>query len=57
MSRKRIMMFTNEDDPHGNDSAKASRARIKAGDLHDTGIFLDLMHLKKCGGFDISLFY
>ncbi|CAD7676255.1 unnamed protein product [Nyctereutes procyonoides] len=57
MSHKRIMMFTNEDDPHGNDSAKASRARIKAGDLHDTGIFLDLMHLKKCGGFDISLFY
>ncbi|XP_004700745.1 X-ray repair cross-complementing protein 6 [Echinops telfairi] len=57
MSHKRIMLFTNEDDPHGNDSAKASRARTKAGDLRDTGIFLDLMHLKKAGGFDISLFY
>lgn len=57
MSHKRIMLFTNEDDPHGNDSAKASRARTKAGDLRDTGIFLDLMHLKKRGGFDISLFY
>lgn len=57
MSHKRIMLFTNEDDPHGNDSAKASRARTKAGDLRDTGIFLDLMHLKKEGGFDISLFY
>uniref|UniRef100_A0A8C2P6X7 X-ray repair cross-complementing protein 6 n=1 Tax=Capra hircus TaxID=9925 RepID=A0A8C2P6X7_CAPHI len=44
-------------DPHGDDSAKASRARTKAGDLRDTGIFLDLMHLKKRGGFDISLFY
>uniref|UniRef100_A0A2K6GSU6 5'-deoxyribose-5-phosphate lyase Ku70 n=1 Tax=Propithecus coquereli TaxID=379532 RepID=A0A2K6GSU6_PROCO len=57
MSHKRIMLFTNEDNPHGNDSAKASRARTKAGDLRDTGIFLDLMHLKKDGGFDISLFY
>ncbi|XP_060045036.1 X-ray repair cross-complementing protein 6 [Erinaceus europaeus] len=57
MSHKRIMLFTNEDDPHANDSAKASRARTKAGDLRDTGIFLDLMHLKKDGGFDISLFY
>ncbi|XP_021565873.1 X-ray repair cross-complementing protein 6 isoform X2 [Carlito syrichta] len=57
MSHKRIMLFTNEDNPHGNDSARASRARTKAGDLRDTGIFLDLMHLKKEGGFDISLFY
>nr|XP_048301030.1 X-ray repair cross-complementing protein 6 [Myodes glareolus]XP_048301031.1 X-ray repair cross-complementing protein 6 [Myodes glareolus]XP_048301032.1 X-ray repair cross-complementing protein 6 [Myodes glareolus] len=57
MSHKRIMLFTNEDDPHSRDSAKASRARTKAGDLRDTGIFLDLMHLKKRGGFDISLFY
>ncbi|XP_045042732.2 X-ray repair cross-complementing protein 6 isoform X3 [Desmodus rotundus] len=57
MSHKRIMLFTNEDDPHGNDNAKASRARTKAGDLRDTGIFLDLMHLKKLGGFDTSLFY
>ncbi|XP_037016350.2 X-ray repair cross-complementing protein 6 isoform X3 [Artibeus jamaicensis] len=57
MSHKRIMLFTNEDDPHGKDSAKASRARTKAGDLRDTGIFVDLMHLKKHGGFDTSLFY
>ncbi|XP_006890247.1 PREDICTED: X-ray repair cross-complementing protein 6 [Elephantulus edwardii] len=57
MSHKRVMLFTNEDDPHGSDSAKASRARTKAADLRDTGIFLDLMHLKKPGGFDIALFY
>uniref|UniRef100_A0A8C5P196 X-ray repair complementing defective repair in Chinese hamster cells 6 n=1 Tax=Jaculus jaculus TaxID=51337 RepID=A0A8C5P196_JACJA len=57
MSHKRIMLFTNEDDPHGNDSAKASRARTKASDLRDTGVFVDLMHLKKRGGFDVSLFY
>ncbi|ELW66080.1 X-ray repair cross-complementing protein 6 [Tupaia chinensis] len=57
MSHKRIMLFTNEDDPHRNGSVKASRARTEASDLHDTGIFLELMHLKKPGGFDISLFY
>ncbi|KAL0593548.1 X-ray repair cross-complementing protein 6 [Plecturocebus cupreus] len=56
-SHKRIMLFTSEDNPHGNDSAKASQARTKTGDLRETGIFLDLMHLKKPGGFDISLFY
>lgn len=37
MSHKRIMLFTNDDDPHSSDSAKASRARTKAGDLRDTG--------------------
>ncbi|NXE06820.1 XRCC6 protein, partial [Lophotis ruficrista] len=55
LSHKRIMLFTNEDDPHA--SAKAKLARTRAGDLRDTGIILDLMHLKKPGGFDISLFY
>ncbi|XP_005150367.1 X-ray repair cross-complementing protein 6 isoform X1 [Melopsittacus undulatus] len=57
LSHKRIMLFTNKDDPHANDSAKAKLARTRAGDLRDTGIILDLMHLKKPGGFDISLFY
>ncbi|NWQ82767.1 XRCC6 protein, partial [Columbina picui] len=57
LSHKRIMLFTNEDDPHASDSAKAKLARTRAGDLRDTGIILDLMHLKKPGGFDISLFY
>ncbi|OCT85332.1 hypothetical protein XELAEV_18023498mg [Xenopus laevis] len=57
MSHKRIMLFTNEDNPHANDPAKAKQARAKAEDLKDMGIFLDLMHLEKPGGFDISLFY
>ncbi|XP_043822629.1 X-ray repair cross-complementing protein 6 isoform X2 [Dromiciops gliroides] len=57
MSHKRIMLFTNDDNPHGDDNAKASQARTKASDLRDTGIFLDLMNLKKPGGFDVSLFY
>ncbi|XP_061495270.1 X-ray repair cross-complementing protein 6 [Rhineura floridana] len=57
MSHKRIMQFTNEDNPHGQDSTNAKFARTKAADLRETGIYLDLMHLKKPGGFDISLFY
>ncbi|ETE68597.1 X-ray repair cross-complementing protein 6, partial [Ophiophagus hannah] len=57
MSHKRIMLFTNEDDPHGQDSTKTKLARTKAADLRGTGIYLDLMNLKKPGGFDISLFY
>ncbi|XP_006259035.1 X-ray repair cross-complementing protein 6 isoform X1 [Alligator mississippiensis] len=57
MSHKRIMLFTNEDNPHANDSTKAKLARTRAADLRDTGIILDLMHLKKPGGFDISMFY
>uniref|UniRef100_A0A8D0C2D6 X-ray repair cross complementing 6 n=1 Tax=Salvator merianae TaxID=96440 RepID=A0A8D0C2D6_SALMN len=57
MSHKRIMLFTNDDNPHGLDSTKAKFARTKAADLRETGIYLDLMHLKKPGGFDISLFY
>ncbi|KAF7248523.1 X-ray repair cross-complementing protein 5 [Varanus komodoensis] len=57
MSHKRIMLFTNEDNPHAQHSTKAKFARTKAADLRETGIYLDLMHLKKPGGFDISLFY
>ncbi|XP_072127945.1 X-ray repair cross-complementing protein 6 [Mobula birostris] len=57
LSHKRIMLFTNNDDPHAADSSKARMARTKASDLRETGIILDLMHLKKAGGFDISLFY
>lgn len=37
MSHKRIMLFTNEDNPHGQDSVKAKFARTKAADLRETG--------------------
>ncbi|XP_078286744.1 X-ray repair cross-complementing protein 5-like isoform X3 [Rhinoraja longicauda] len=57
LSHKRIMLFTNDDDPHANDSSKARMARTKASDLRETGIILDLLHLRKLGGFDKSLFY
>ncbi|CAJ0933092.1 unnamed protein product [Ranitomeya imitator] len=57
LSHKRIMLFTNEDNPHASESAKITQAVTKAKDLRELGIFLDLMHLEKDGGFDVSLFY
>ncbi|XP_058872048.1 X-ray repair cross-complementing protein 5 isoform X1 [Acipenser ruthenus] len=57
LSHKRVMLFTNQDNPHAEDSGKARLARSKASDLRDTGVVLDLMNLPKPGGFDVSLFY
>lgn len=57
LSHKRVMIFTCRDDPHGGDSAKDRQARTKSGDLKETGVVIDLMHLMKPGGFDVSLFF
>lgn len=57
LSHKRLMLFTCRDDPHGGDSGKDRQARTKAGDLKETGVIIDLMHLMKPGGFDVSLFF
>ncbi|KAM6951194.1 X-ray repair cross-complementing protein 6 [Aplochiton taeniatus] len=57
LSHKRLMIFTCRDQPHGGDSTKDCQTRTKAGDLKETGVVIDLMHLFKPGGFDISLFF
>ncbi|KAJ8406676.1 hypothetical protein AAFF_G00295920 [Aldrovandia affinis] len=57
LSHKRLMIFTCRDTPHGADGDLDKLARTKAGDLKDTGVVIDLMHLKKEGGFDVSLFF
>lgn len=57
LSHKRLMIFTCRDDPHGGDSARDRQARTKAADLKETGVVIDLMHLMKPGGFDVSLFF
>ncbi|KAF4106627.1 X-ray repair cross-complementing protein 6 [Onychostoma macrolepis] len=57
LSHKRLMIFTCRDDPHGGDGAKDRQARTKAADLKETGVVIDLMHLTKPGGFDVSLFF
>lgn len=57
LSHKRLMIFTCRDEPHGGDGAKDRQARTKAADLKETGVVIDLMHLSKPGGFDVSLFF
>eukprot|EP00794_Sanderia_malayensis_P005227 gene5227-5884_t len=58
MASKRVMIFTNTDDPHENNPELKRRALRKAKDLEDLGIFIDLMHMKQRGKtFDISKFY
>ncbi|XP_051524141.1 X-ray repair cross-complementing protein 5-like [Myxocyprinus asiaticus] len=57
LSHKRLMIFTCRDNPHGGDNAKDRQARTKAADLKETGVVVDLMHLTKPGGFNVSLFF
>ncbi|XP_064634818.1 X-ray repair cross-complementing protein 6-like [Lineus longissimus] len=55
---KRVMLFTNNDNPHSNNPNLQRQAKTKAGDLHENGIDLELMHMQKPGeNFDVSLFY
>ena len=55
---KRVMLFTNNDNPHSDNAALQRQAKTKAGDLHETGIDLELMHMQKPGEvFDASVFY
>jgi len=58
LSQKRVLLFTNTDDPHADNRENKKRALKKAKDLSDLGIYVDLMHLKQPGrGFDVLKFY
>ncbi|XP_037611359.1 X-ray repair cross-complementing protein 6 isoform X2 [Sebastes umbrosus] len=57
LSHKRLMIFTCRDEPHEGDSVKDRQARTKAGDLKETGVIIDLMHLLKPGGFNVAPFF
>ncbi|XP_041939491.1 X-ray repair cross-complementing protein 6 [Alosa sapidissima] len=57
LSHKRLMIFTCRDSPHSDDSNRDRTARTKASDLRETGVIIDLMHLKKPGGFDVGQFF
>uniref|UniRef100_UPI0037E8AB7E X-ray repair cross-complementing protein 5-like n=1 Tax=Semicossyphus pulcher TaxID=241346 RepID=UPI0037E8AB7E len=57
LSHKRLMIFTCRDEPHRGDNAKDRQARTKAGDLKETGVIIDLMHLMKPGGFNVAPFF
>lgn len=57
---KRVMIFTNDDNPHGS-ATKAQlkrQAAAKAEDLHQNGIALELMHINKPDHqFEVNTFY
>lgn len=58
IGHKRILLFTNNDDPHKNNSSLQRQAKTKAKDLFDIGIDIELMSIKpRVGEFDTSLFY
>ncbi|XP_061181426.1 X-ray repair cross-complementing protein 5-like [Saccostrea echinata] len=58
VSYKRILLFTNNDNPHAGSPQLQRQAKTKASDLNETGIDLELMHLQKPNeSFNVSKFY
>ncbi|RUS91305.1 hypothetical protein EGW08_000919 [Elysia chlorotica] len=58
MGSKRIMLFTNNDNPHAGSPHMRQQAEAKASDLNNNGIDLELMHLQNPNEtFDIEKFY
>nr|XP_006811758.1 PREDICTED: X-ray repair cross-complementing protein 6-like [Saccoglossus kowalevskii] len=58
IGHKRVLLFTNNDDPHADNIPLQRQAKTKAKDLHELGIDLDLMHMQSPGKpFDIKKFY
>lgn len=58
LGSKRILLFTNTDDPHANNVQAQHQASQKAHDLFEIGIELDLMHLKQPDkAFNVAKFY
>ncbi|KAG0031071.1 X-ray repair cross-complementing protein 6 [Podila clonocystis] len=55
---KRVFLFTNEDDPHRGDIGLRSASKVRAKDLQEFGIIIDLFDIDKPGEkFDRTLFY
>ncbi|XP_077994569.1 X-ray repair cross-complementing protein 6-like [Glandiceps talaboti] len=58
IGHKRIMLFTNNDNPHAGDVGAQRQAKTKAKDLNELGIDLELMHLQSSDRpFDVTKFY
>ncbi|XP_069690270.1 X-ray repair cross-complementing protein 6 [Periplaneta americana] len=55
LSSKKILLFTNTDNPHGGSTQQQHRARRKAADLCQVGIDVELLHMGR--DFDPSHFY
>jgi ATP-dependent DNA helicase 2 subunit 1 len=54
-SHKRIILFTNNDQPHSSNPSLQRQAKTKAKDLAENGVEIELMHIGRT--FDVSLFY
>ena len=57
-SSRRLFLITDEDDPHGKNKALRQAATVRAKDLYDLGVIIELFPIAKPGkGFERSLFY
>lgn len=58
LTHQRILLFTNCDNPHSNNSTLEKQAKTKAKDLFELGIEIDLMHIhREDKRFDVNKFY
>ncbi|KAL8761765.1 MAG: hypothetical protein Q9194_007646, partial [Teloschistes cf. exilis] len=46
-SSRRLFIVTNEDDPHGDDKTAKSSAAVRAKDLYDLGVIIELFPISK----------
>lgn len=57
-SSRRLFLVTDEDNPHAKDKALRSAAAVRAKDLYDLGVVIELFPISKEGhGFDRTIFY
>jgi ATP-dependent DNA helicase 2 subunit 1 len=55
---RRLFIVTNDDDPHAKDKAQRSAAAVRAKDLYDLGVVIELFPIsKKDSEFDRTKFY
>ncbi|KAK4165902.1 SPOC like C-terminal domain-containing protein [Cladorrhinum sp. PSN259] len=55
---RRLFIITDNDDPHKNDKAAKSSAAVRAKDLYDLGVVIELFPLSRAGkAFDLAKFY
>lgn len=57
-SSRRLFIITDNDDPHANDKAVKSSAAVRAKDLYDLGVVIELFPISQSGSeFDRAKFY
>lgn len=55
---RRLFIITDNDNPHGNDKNAKSSAAVRAKDLYDLGVIVELFPISQGGKtFDVSKFY